>query len=595
MGKHSDAKTIEILQKSQSTSRLLASGENAVLHWADDTTDLFSTFRAEMERYANVAGDLPAEWHMRTSSQYVAERVFGSGAVLLRCMHAISNSLEDPTRALFHSFIDVPWRYSLFAVKEKVADTVFQIHDYGIGEAPLLQSASLESLHKKGLALFLTLLFNNGLCYQTYGPLHSFRGFQPDDFVSLSRMIQPRAFTKGGVGAAIARNPIPFLLLSRWSETPPVTHGGRPVEFCFHSTRSTRFDADSVAASLGATLDRKGDVSRLSLPAQGNPFNFAHVYHDAHSGEVAVHTTGMNYYEAIRRVLSPDIQLPQSPDWRATANMCAVISLMHHKEQPGERWAKLFDAMEEPGQESGLEALNAFAAEMTDCSNRGLPFDLEEAERRFGVPLDDAKEMHKVLARTAQRFDIRLEGGLPGFSPPPPITRLKIKTSLEDSQLFRFEMGGRARELFEEHAPRLAGLARSVGKETPALEELPDILEDLCLKYWKATDPTILSYTLFMLAGAGAVLRPAADYAVETLRIFWQVLISGHGKKQVARFVDRYEMFCEEILAPTGLVVLADSDEEGRGGAGTSSVSSPFRLLVARSDFFDAWVSLIDR
>jgi hypothetical protein len=29
--------------------------------------------------------------------------------------------------------------------------------------------------------------------------------------------------------------------------------------------------------------------------------------------------------------------------------------------------AKLFDTIEEPGQESGLEALNAFAAEMTDC------------------------------------------------------------------------------------------------------------------------------------------------------------------------------------------------------------------------------------
>ena len=78
--------------------------------------------------------------------------------------------------------------------------------------------------------------------------------------------------------------------------------------------------------------------------------------------------------------------------------------------------AKLFDTIEEPGQESGLEALNAFAAEMTDCLNRGLPFDLEEAARRFGVPPDDAREMQEELARTTRRFDIRLEGGLPGFS-----------------------------------------------------------------------------------------------------------------------------------------------------------------------------------
>ena len=125
--KHSAARAIEILQKSHSTSRSLASGENAVFHWAEDTTDLFRSFQAEMERHADVSRDLPAEWHMRTSTQYVAGKVYGSGPVLLRCLHAISNSLDEPTRALFHFFIDVPWRYSVFRVEEKVADTLFRI------------------------------------------------------------------------------------------------------------------------------------------------------------------------------------------------------------------------------------------------------------------------------------------------------------------------------------------------------------------------------------------------------------------------------------------------------------------------------------
>jgi hypothetical protein len=197
------------------------------------------------------------------------------------------------------------------------------------------------------------------------------------------------------------------------------------------------------------------------------------------------------------------------------------------------------------------------------------------------------------MERIARRFDIHLEGGLPGFSPPPPITRIKITTSLEDSPIFRFDMGGRARELFEEHASRLAGLARSVGKETPSPEELPGILEDLCLKFWKVTDPLILNYTLFMLASAGGVPRPAGDYAMEILRIFWQVVITSRGKKQIARFVDRYEMFCEEILAPAGMVVVSGSNREGEDGA--SGVSAPSQLMMARSGFFDAWVSLMDR
>ncbi len=501
MRKHTAARIIEILQKSHSTSRFLSSGENIVFHWAEDTEDLFSPFHAEMERYADVSRDLPAEWHMRTSNQYVAGKVYGSGPVLLRCMQAISSSLEQPTRTLFHSFIDVPWRYSLFSVKEKVADTLFWIHDYCTGETLLLQSASVESLHKKGVPLCLTLLFSNGLCYQTYGPLHTYRGFEPDDFAYFSRIFQPRAFAKGGVGASIARDPVPFLLLSRWSETPPVAHDGRPVEICFHSTRSATFDTDSFAGSRGFTLARKGDVSRLSVPAEEGPFDFGHIYFDAASGELAVYTSGMNHYEAIRRMLSPAILLPQSPDWHATANMCAVVSLMHQKEQQGERLAKLFDTVEVPGQQSGLEALNAFAAEMTDCSNRGLPFDLEEAAGRFGVPLDDAKEMQKELARIARRFDIHLEGGLPGFSPPAPITRLKIKTSLEDSQLFLFDIGGRARELFEEHAPRLAGLARSVGKEMPTLEELPGILYSCSHEQARLSLPLITPLRFFVSSG----------------------------------------------------------------------------------------------
>lgn len=592
MRKLSAAKAIEILQKCDTTSRVLASGENAVFHWAEDTEDLFSPFQSEMERYAHVAHDLPAEWHLRTSNQYVAGRVWGSGPVLLRCLHAISYSLDDQSRTLFSSFIDVPWRYSLFSVEEKLADTMYRIHDSCTGESLLLHSRALESLHKKGVPLFLTLLFDNRLCHQTYGPLHYFRGFQPDDFVYFSRMIRPRASVRVELGASLARNPVPFLLLARWSETPPVAHNGRPVEICFHSTRSDNFDPDAFASSSGFTLVRKGEVSRLSLPSGGSPFDFGQIYYDPRNGEIAVYTSRISYYEGFRRMLSPGILLPQSPDWHATANMSAVVSLMLRKEPPGDRLAKLFDIEEEPGQKSEREAQNAFLAEMTDNSNRGLPFDLEEAARRFGVPLDAAKGMQEELARMTRKFDIHLEGGLPGFSPPPPVIRIEIRTSLEDSPLFRLDPGDRARELFEEHASLLQGLARSVGKETPSLEDLPGILEDLCLKFWKTTDPTILSYTLFMLARAGAIFRPAADYAVEILRIFWQVLVPNHGKKQIARFVDRYEMFCEEILAPAGIVTVSSPTAEGEGGA--RGVSVPSRLLMMRSRFFDAWVSLVD-
>lgn len=48
-------------------------------------------------------------------------------------------------------------------------------------------------------------------------------------------------------------------------------------------------------------------------------------------------------------------------------------------------------------------------------------------------------------------------------------------------------------------------------------------------------------------------MRPARDYAVEVLRLFWQVFVPGGEPERSARFIRRYGGFCHKILVAGGL------------------------------------------
>ena len=155
--------------------------------------------------------------------------------------------------------------------------------------------------------------------------------------------------------------------------------------------------------------------------------------------------------------------------------------------------------------------------------------------------------------------------------------RGKLQTLPSQSDLFVLDYGPEAQQAYADRRERVRDLIAqqlAVGADVsvapagddgePPLARLPWLLEDLFFASWQARDPTVLTYTLYLLCQAGATAQPVRDYAIEVLRTFHQVLLPNARSAQLEGFIDKYGLFCWEILEPLGLVAIDDALDRGR-------------------------------
>ena len=97
-------------------------------------------------------------------------------------------------------------------------------------------------------------------------------------------------------------------------------------------------------------------------------------------------------------------------------------------------------------------------------------------------------------------------------------------------------------------------------------------------------DFTFLNVTLHLLCSRREVMESVRDYAVEVLRLYWQVFLSAKEPEQFEGFIRKFARFCYKFLYRSGL---ADIDPVVTKQTATKGM---FRLCP--SAFFRAWASL---
>ena len=172
-------------------SAVLDAVQEDLLAWADRKAKVLEDYQRDLRRLQEVARELPANWHAATASQVAAGEVLGKPAILRRYLIYAQERLGEEERRLLRRFEREPWFYTIFLVERPIEGEFYRVRDHGAGDALLLYSPALTKLHRQGASLFFTLFFYNGLCYQTFGPLHYYRGFHPFDFAYLAKAVRP--------------------------------------------------------------------------------------------------------------------------------------------------------------------------------------------------------------------------------------------------------------------------------------------------------------------------------------------------------------------------------------------------------------------
>ena len=566
---------------------LLASIEPELLSWGRRRHQP-TAFRRDLRRLRAVANELPDWWHSSSELQVQAAAVMRRPQYVRKFRSQTDDLLSPDERHLLRHFGQHPWFWSLLSVTEPVRGDFHRVVEHLSGRELLLYSPALTTTYREGSRLFFTLSFWNGRCCQTFGPLHYFRGYEPFDFTYLAKSLLPDVLRNQGLEAVVATKPAPFLLLDRWAEIPPVAHSGHVLRVCAHEARVESFSiGDHTRAFDIRGENREQGILKASLRESNPPIECADVYHDRPRRRLLVVATALQDYREIARLLRDQVDLPDDPHWYATMNMVLAAALLAAREHPALAYERQLD-QSTVATDAALEPINALVAELVRCRNFGEEYSLVELSSRFGVTMETARQVEESVEAIDERYKLDLEGGIAGHHPPPPARRKGLQALPSQSGIFVMEYGPEAQQAYAERrewVQKMVAEQRAAGADVSAafegdgdelaLARLPRLLEDLFFANWREPEPVVLSYTLYLLCQAGDTPQRVRDYAVEVLRLFHQVLLPAAAPAQLEGFIDKYGLFCWEILEPLGLVEIegavdryraADADYRMTGG-----------------------------
>jgi hypothetical protein len=578
------------LETCKRTSRVLKSIEEPVLTWAVRKEKVLGAYNNFLRKKKTLADKLPERWHDMTAAQVAGGQVFAHPGRTRKFLHNYRDELRSEEKELLRHFIDDPWFYSVLVLEEPLEMDFFTVVDVETRDKLLLHSPAVRDISRSGARLYLTLLFHNGDCYQTFGPLHYYRGFQPYDFEYFAKQISPLFYRENGLSATIANNPAAFLLLDNWTEFPPVAHRNDLVQICCDETSLDHFDPQRYSESFD--IDSKGEVVRCRLKGQDSPLRSAAVYHDRTKKKLFVRATSLELYRKVHSVVGEDIPLSEEPYWLATINMNLAGRDILDKDIPAASYVDMFETDQKPvtpEDRKYLDTVNAFIRELSRRRNEGIPYSLEELSREHEIDLDTARQAEKIYEQAGSRLDLDIDGGLEGYRPPPPIVRQKFRRSPWDNGVFVFLDSPRVRAAFAsiqpEHEKHFSKQkAGSFDGPPDSLEEFPQWLEDLYSKTQGEEDFTLLNIALHLLCSRGEAMEAVRDYAVEVLRLFWQVFLPAKEPEHIEGFIERFALFCHEILYRGGLADINPVVSK------RTAKTAEFRLRP--SEFFRAWASL---
>jgi hypothetical protein len=540
-----------------------------------------------LRRTGEKAGHFSQEWIGQTADQIAAGIILRDPAQIGRFLGSHGRELSGESARFLRQLMDRPAFFSAFSAKTLEED-FFEILDYSSRTREVLCSSALGELYRQRAESYITLLFSNGVCLQALGPMHYYRGFENIDFHYCAKMLRPYSYAAGGLSALITTMPEWFVILDSYTEIPPIGHEGDRVYSCSSLVSTPAFEPSLLAANF-EIAEAKGMV-RCRLKGSSPPLRAADIYWEPKKKRLFLHAKRMAEYNVLAKAAANQIEIPPAPQWYATQNMeIAAISLLHRDPHVIAYERAFAEPEPTPEKKAEMAKLNALLREITNATNHGLPYSLEEASARHGVAMETALQIRAMLERQARDFAIDVEGGLPDVPVLPPSERMKLRAELDRSELFRYSTDDQAQRLFREVAPGLESLrgktrvSRDIRMLT--LAALPAYLDELDDPTWKDPSHMVLKHTLYLLCIKGSEFESTMDYASEVLKLFWRVLLPSQDQADIKRFTRQYTIWCREVIVRGGL---AEADSSSSGARDSSD--APFRIKA--TPFFKAWAGL---
>lgn len=376
-------------------SRLMARlVDKFLIYHAAAHDNLEKVMQRDFSRYSRAAAMLPADWDSRAKAQYLAHRVFREDGLIRKFLyHSALKKLTSDEMKYLEFQADNPWRFSFSTITANPAEDFYLMGDVFRGENFLLYSPSVtETLKTQRVALWLSLVLFNGSCWQTYGPVNHFSGFEPDDIYFFATEVNGDIESDLDLIAEVETNPVPFMHLITGSSLPMLTS---------NKYRMLRVMAEHIIPNLDTRIlagqfksAYSNGVYRLTLKRWGTHPHFAEAWYDENIDRLLLTAmTDRGFAELTKAFAECGLELDVEPDVRVHQTMLKVASDILGREIDLPDYSHLFQKDISPEKQKDLDNLNMLLNLAMPDINAGKEPDYRSIATKAGVDPERAKEI----------------------------------------------------------------------------------------------------------------------------------------------------------------------------------------------------------
>ncbi|SMO57208.1 hypothetical protein [Gracilimonas mengyeensis] len=380
------------LRNQELTRRLI---DEFLLYYAADRFNIDREVHKQFARYRHFIKDAPERWINMMKAQYIAHRIFKEDGLINRIInHRTLSHLEEEEVAFLRQNQRNPWRFSFSLIIDTPAKDFFEMEDVFTGDRFLLYSpGTSKGRQNREPLLWFNLINFNGKCWETYGVINPFHGFEPEDMLFYASQLHPHTWIEDfdEFTQLVETDPVPFMLLFLKSDLPLIVND--TDQFVQNTAEFLDDTFNSSALKPSFTIEYAHDVYRLSLKDWSSFPHFSIAYYDEKEQLLFLSATSDRGYNTLVDALNDcGYELPHNPDFRVNMGMLATVQEILRKDIRLNPYEAIFDDVAED--ESGrMDNVNNMLSAIIPDINAGKKPDAEKLAQQYDVDVETARKI----------------------------------------------------------------------------------------------------------------------------------------------------------------------------------------------------------
>ncbi len=379
--------------------------DDFLMYYTASQYNLEKNMNKQFDKFYHITREFPPGTIGMLKAQYIVHKLFKKDGLIKKVKNhsALKNLTTEEKKYIAHQE-KYPWRFSFSVITDNPAEDFFEMEDVFTGESYLLYSPGVsDTLSEHNPAVWFNLISYNGTCYETYGVIAFYNGFQPGDIIFFGQETDPyNKWIDSGeeLTEDVENDPVPYMMLLTGAFYPFIFHKEYQMVNCFTDYDIDDFEPPDYKKDF--KIEYNDGVYKLSPDKWSEYPHFAEAYYEENEYVLFLCSmTDLGFEKLIQLLNKYGNDFDEIPDFRVNSAMIVVAGNILQKEIKVNIYESMFEIKPTEKEQEETDKINEAIQMMLPDINSGKQPDIEQVAKKTGV---DAKTLNDLIQDVLNKY-----------------------------------------------------------------------------------------------------------------------------------------------------------------------------------------------